>query len=143
VQIPPTPNSNFTALGSAVNSKTGAITFTESVGDPGTFSWVLTFHNGKFGVFASRKTKCTAGSVRLNGKCRPGKVLYAKGKQTFAAAGTVKFTVKPSASAWKALRTALKRKKGLSVTVTLTFQSSRGGSPVSHTQPVTVKLKKR
>jgi len=37
----------------------------------------------------------------------------------------------------------VKRKQGLPVTVTLTFQSSRGGSPVSHTQSITVKLKSK
>ena len=50
---------------------------------------------------------------------------------TVPGAGTVSFTVKPSASALKALRNALKKKKGLPVSVKLTFQSSRGGSPVT------------
>jgi hypothetical protein len=138
------PDSGFSFSGNpTVNQKTGAITFTMSVGDPGTFSWLLTFQNGKFGVFASRKTRCKAGFVTLKGKCRPANVLFGKGSQAVASAGAVSFTVKPSASALRALRNALKRKKGLPVTVTLTFQSSRGGSPVSHTQSVTVGLKRK
>jgi hypothetical protein len=140
-----TPNSNFSIGNTKVNPTTGAITFTASVSDPGAFSWVLTFQNAKFGIFASTastRAKCKAGFVRLNGKCRPAKVLYAKGEQTFAAAGTVKFAVKPSASAKKALENALNKHRGLSVAALLTFQSSGGGSPVSHRRSITVKLRK-
>ena len=123
-----------------VNPTTGAITFTVSVGDPGTFSWLLTFQNGKFGVFAATNTKCKKRFVRLNGRCRPAKIVFAKGSRTIATAGIVSFTIKPSASGLKALRNASRRKKGLPVTATFTFQSSRGGSPVSHTQSLTLKL---
>jgi hypothetical protein len=55
----------------------------------------------------------------------------------------VAFTVKPTRAALTALKNALRRNSGLPVTIRLTFQSARGGSPVSHTQLVTVKLKKR
>jgi len=57
-----------------------------------------------------------------------------------AAPGIVSFTIKPSAAALKALRNASRRKKGLPVTATFTFQSSLGGAPVSHTRPIVVKL---
>jgi PKD repeat protein len=140
-----TPNSNFSIGNTTVNPTTGVITFTASVSDPGAFAWLLTFQNGKFGVFASTapaKAKCKAGFVRLKGKCRSAKVLYAKGEQTFAAAGTVKFTLEPSASAKKALENALNKHTGLSVSALLIFQSSSGGSPVSHTRPIIVKLSK-
>jgi hypothetical protein len=136
-------NINFSPLGVAVNSRTGAITFTESVADPGTFRWVLTFQNGKFGVFAASKAKCKAGFARLNGQCRRSRILFAKGHTGIVAAGTVKFTVKPSASAVTALRNAHKRRRGLAVTAIITFDSPRGLSPVSHTQLVTVKLNKK
>lgn len=137
------PNSNFSIANTRVNPATGAIAFTASVSDPGAFSWLLAFQNGKFGAFASTastKAKCKAGFVVLTGKCRPAKILYARGGQTFAAAGTVKFTVKLSASAKKALANALKKGRGLPVTAILTFQSSLGGAPVSHTRPIVVKL---
>jgi PKD repeat protein len=138
-----TPNSGFTPGELAVNQTTGVITLTETVGDPGTFSWLLTFQNGKFGVFASSNHKCKARFVRLGGKCRPSRIVFAKGSQVVAAPGTVTFKLKPSASALKALKNALKHKKGLPVTATFTFQSARGGSPVSHTRSLTVKLKKK
>lgn len=139
----PTPNSNFSALGNpSVNTTTGAITFTESVSDPGTFSWVLTFQNGKFGVFtAAQPKKCKTPEIKLKGRCRRSRIIFGKASTTVAAPGSVHFTVKPSASAMKALNNALKQKQGLSVTATLTFQSSRGGNPVSHTQTITAKLK--
>ncbi len=69
------PNDNFSITNTKVNPTTGANTFTASVSDPGAFAWLLTFQNGKFGVFAStasRKAKCKAGLVRLKGRCPAG-----------------------------------------------------------------------
>jgi hypothetical protein len=140
---PAPPNSNFTTLSTTFDSKTGAITFTESVNDPGTFSFTLTFPNGKFGVFAAKKkASCKTGQIKLKGKCRPAKVGFGSGAKTVAGPGSVSFTVTPSASATKALKSALKRKQGLSVTAMLTYQSVRGGPPVSHTQTIADKLAK-
>jgi hypothetical protein len=136
------PNSNFSAAVASVNSKNGTLTVTETVSDPGSFSWLLTFQNGKFGAFSASNAKCKSGTIKLGGKCRPAKITFAKGSQGVAGAGTVRFVLKPSASGLKALKNALKQKKGLVVTETFTFQSARGGSPVSHTQSVLVKLKK-
>jgi hypothetical protein len=134
-----TPNSAFTAK-SAANAKTGAIAFTIALADPGTLSWTATFPNGPFGAFSSA-SKCKAGQVRLVGKCRPAKITFAKGSQTVGVAGSVTVTLKPSASALKALKSALRHKKGVSVSIELTFQSSLGGPPVKHTQTVIAKLK--
>jgi PKD repeat protein len=137
------PNDNFSALAATVDQKTGTITITASVADSGRFSWLLTFQNGRFGVFAAKAAKCKAGFVRLSGKCRPARVVFAKGSKAVAAPGAVTFTVKPTASAWKALRNALKRRTGVPVLATLTFQSVHGGSPVTHTRRLTVKLKRK
>jgi YVTN family beta-propeller protein len=137
------PSSQFSAFTASVNQNTGAVTFKETVSQAGTFSWLITFQNGKFGVFAASTKKCGKGEVKLTGKCRPALVIFAKGSYAVAAAGTVSFTVKPTASALKALQGALKHKRGLPVTATLTFQSSLGGSPTSHTQSVSIKLKKK
>jgi hypothetical protein len=137
----PAPDSAFTSSGVTINAKTGAITFTETVAQAGTFSWLITFENGKFGVFTAKNVKCKKGFIKLDGKCRPSKVVFGKGSKAVVAAGVVRLTVKPSASAIKALKTALKHRKGLRVSATLTFQSSRGGASVRHTQSLTVKLK--
>jgi hypothetical protein len=143
--IPPAPGSggsNFKSLGASVDASTGSITFNEWIENAGTLSWVLVFPNGKFGVFAAKNAKCRAGLIRLTGKCRPAKILFAKGRVAAYARGAVSFSANPTASAMKALKNALKRKKGLPVTATLTFQSSPGGVPVSHTQTLTMKLRK-
>jgi PKD repeat protein len=136
---PPAPNSSFTAKARA-NPKNGAITVVVSVVNPGRFSWLATFANGKFGAFSSKA--CKVGFVKLVGKCRPAKIVYAKGSATISGAGTATFTFKPSASARKALANARKRKKRLLVTIKFAFQSSLGGPPASATLSLTVKLKK-
>jgi PKD repeat protein len=137
----PSPNSGFT-FAPIVNAKTGVITTTAAFADPGTLRWLLTFANGKFGVFTARASKCKKGLVRLGGKCRPAKVVFARGSKLVSAPGRVTFTIKPTAAGLKALKAALKHKQGVPVTLTLTFQSARGGSPVVHTRTILVKLKK-
>jgi hypothetical protein len=140
----PTPlpgNSSFTAGARSFEPTTGRVIFIETIKDPGTFSWLLTVPNGKFGVFAAR-SKCKAGYVRLAGKCRPSKIVFATGSATVPA-GVVIFKLRPSPSALKALKNALKLGKGVRVTATFTFQSARGGPPVSHTQTIVDKLKRK
>jgi YVTN family beta-propeller protein len=141
-QIVTAPNSRFSTLAASVNHRTGTITFRETVSQAGTFRWLLTFRNGKFGVFSASAKKCKKSQVKLTGRCRPALVIYAKGSRTVAA-GSFSFTVKPSASALKALHDALEHRRGLSVTATLTFQSSLGGRPTSHTRTLTITLKNK
>ena len=142
------PDSNFSVRAARPNPRTGAITFTASVVDPGTFSWLLTFQNGRVGVFArpgvlaSDSASCRGGLIRLRGKCRPAKILFARGRVVVREPGTVTFTVRPSAAALTALGSAFSRRRGLPVAVTLAFQSSRGGRPVSHHRSLTVRLRK-
>jgi PKD repeat protein len=135
------PNSDFTALANAgVNARTGAITFRLTVGDPGSFSWMLTFKNGQFGAFSAKSTRCKAAHVKINGRCAPAELVFGQGSQAVASPGAVTFTVDPSRSAIRALEDALGQRKGVPVTATLSFQSSHGGLPVSHTQLLSVKL---
>jgi PKD repeat protein len=135
----PAPDSTFALLGAAsVNAKTGAVTFRLSVNDPGTLSWVLTFANGRFGVFAAKIAHCKNGRIRLGGRCLPASIVFAKGSRVVSAPGAVTLTVKPSAAGLKALKSARKQKKGLPVTATLTFRASAGGAPVAHAQSLVV-----
>jgi PKD repeat protein len=136
------PSSAFTTIATSVNRKTGAITFTELVESPGSFSWLSTFQNGKFGVFAAR-VRCRAGLIALNRRCRPSRVLYAKGGEVVAAAGVVTFTVYPGAAALNALRSARKHRRGLPVSVTVTYHASPGGFPVSQLWSVSVRRRNR
>jgi hypothetical protein len=139
--LTPTPDSDFSLLGHpTVDRRTGAISFTSSVAGPGVFSWLLTFRNGAFGAFQASRTTCGAGQARLDGKCRPTHIVFAKGETAVTAAGLASFTVKPSAAAERALRSALEKGRGLSLTATLTFQSSLGGSPVSHARSIIDRL---
>ena len=138
---PPSPSSAFAARVGTFSPRTGAITLTESVANPGTFRWLAAFQNGKFGAFASA-SRCKAGRIRLAGKCRLAKIVFAKGSKTVVGAGKVSFTLKPSPSAVKALKNALRKGRGVPVSITLTFQSSLGGSPVTRVLSLTVKLKK-
>jgi PKD repeat protein len=136
----PSTDSSFTAK-LAPNATRGTIVLTVSVLDPGKLSWGATFANGKFGAFAS-SAKCKKGQLRLRGRCLPATIAFARGSRVLAAAGSVAITLKPSSSALKALKAALKQRKGVPVSIVLSFQSARGGAPVSHVQTVAVKLRR-
>jgi hypothetical protein len=100
----------------------------------------LSFKNGTFGVLATHRARCGKNQVKIRGRCRSATVIFGRGTMTVVAAGTVSFTVMPSASAKRALRAALRKGQGLPVTAVVSFQAS-GGSPVSHTYSLTDKLK--
>jgi PKD repeat protein len=138
---PAAASSDFTSPRGTLNAKTGALTFTTTVANPGTFSWLATFQNGKFGAFASA-SGCKHGFVRLGGRCRPARIVFAKGSKVVGAAGTVTVTLKPSPSALRALKNALRKGKGLPVLFAFTFKSSLGAGAVTRSPSLTVKLKK-
>jgi hypothetical protein len=135
------PNSTFKTLGAVFNPTSHMITFTESVAEPGTFSWLLTFQNGKFGLFGRTSAKCKNGFVKLGGKCRPSKIVFARGSASVTSAGTVTFALKPTPSGLKALKNAYKLKKSLPVAMSLRFQSVRSTSPVSRLLALTVRTR--
>ncbi|HEX3451747.1 MAG TPA: hypothetical protein VHS26_00480, partial [Solirubrobacteraceae bacterium] len=93
--------------------------------------------NGRFGAFAS--SVCGKPRIRLAGRCLPATIVYASGSKALAVAGTVRVTLKPSASALKALRRALRERRGLPLTLVLTFRSARGGSTFSRSQALVVR----
>ncbi len=132
------PHSGFPIASAAVNTKTGVVTLTTSVLDRGMLTFVATFPNGKLGAFGSAG-KCKKGQIKLAGRCLPVAIVYAKGSKTVPGAGSVSVTLKPTASAMKALKNALRQRRGVPVSIALSFQSSLGGAAVSHTQTVIVK----
>jgi hypothetical protein len=117
------------------------VIFIESISNGGTFSWLLTVPNGKFGVTASSK-KCRSGLARLHGRCRAPYIVFSEGTAVVPA-GVVIFKLRPSAPVLKMLQNAYKKKKGVLVTATFTFQSSRGGAPVTHTQTLLDRLRRK
>ena len=144
---PGAPGPGATAAGSgftssaSVNPLSGAITFAAAIAGSGTFSWVSTFANGRFGVFGARLSKCHKGFIRLHGKCGPARIVYSKGHREVASPGSVKLVLTPSAAARRALAIARKHRRGLPVTVTVTFQPSAGGAPVRRTFSIIVRSK--
>jgi hypothetical protein len=134
------PNSGFSSVSASVNRKTGAITFTESVMDPGTLGWLLTFRNGKFGAYAAGAGRCSSGFVWLAHRCRPARIVFASGAKSIALPGDVSFTARPSRSASRALRAALAHKRALPVVVKLSFQSALGGLPVVRTRSLLLSI---
>jgi PKD repeat protein len=134
------PTSRFTVLAKpSVNARTGAVTYRLSVQDPGTLSLALTFKNGRFGLF-SASTRCRPGEAKLNGRCAPAQVIFARSSRAVPAPGVVTLTLRPSAAAAKALENALREQVALPVAATVSFQSALGGPPAVQTQPLSVKL---
>jgi hypothetical protein len=141
-----TASSSFRLLdAAAVNGTSGAITFFVSVAQAGTVSWKLTFAGTSFGATTARRSKCRPGQVRLGGACRPRRLTFGAGTlavdSSAAASGKVSFTVVPSRAAKSALQAARRLRRGLAVSASITFQSSLGGSSVTHRYSVTDRLR--
>jgi PKD repeat protein len=135
----PVPDSRFSAS-ATISSRTGAITLVVTLADAGRLSWLSTFANGRFGVFSASASNCGRGRIRLAGRCRPARITFAKGSESVVAPGTAMLRLRPRAAARRALATALRRRRGLPVAVRVTFESSRGGSRVTHTYTVVVRM---
>jgi PKD repeat protein len=132
------PGSRFTLSGNpAISPKTGAITFKATTSGPGTLSWLITFQSRKPTRPAKSKATCGTRQIEVDGNCSSVKIIFGEASRPVAGAGTVAFTVTPSASA----KAVLKQLRGLSLTAILTFRSTLGGAPVSRTLSITVKLK--
>jgi hypothetical protein len=137
------PDSNFNVSSiPTIDRKTGAVTFTVLVADPGTLTWLLSFQNGTFGAFPASAQKCNAGHIRTKERCRAATAVFGRGAKAVATAGAVSFTARPTAAAKTAVANAGKQDTGLPVTALLTFQSSLGGAAVSHVRLITIKLRK-
>jgi PKD repeat protein len=133
------PNSGFSGTAS-FNAKSGTITVSLTVADAGIFKWLARFSNGRYGVLASRATKCIVGQIQ-RGRCRPPRLTFGSGSKAVSGAGPVTFTIKPTAAGVRALKRAAKRGRGVAVKLAITFQSDLGGAPVTHRSVITVKLK--
>ena len=137
-----TPRAVFAASAASINRVTGSITFSETLGERGTLSWLLTFPNGRFGTFAASKSCPHVRSTRLR-RCPPARIVFAKGRRSIASPGLQRLTLRPSTPALKALRRALTRGRALPIVATFTFLAAQGGRPVTRTLALKVKLARR
>jgi len=137
----PAADSAPAGLSAKLNPRNGTITIETTVSNPGTLSWLLTFPNGRFGVFVS--ARCKTSERRLNGRCRARSIVFAKGSRSVTSAGLVSFTVKPSRSALIALKNAVRRRTSMTVRLELQFQSALGGAPFSTGLTIAVRLLRR
>ena len=142
VSLMPTPSSAFQLAGQpAVDRRSGAIAFTATVADPGTFTWLLTFPNARFGALQARSRRtCLPHEIRLAGRCLPAIIVFARGTTGVTASGTARITIRPTALARKALASLVARRHGLPVSASLTYQSSLGGTPVTQRRLISDRL---
>ncbi len=90
------PDSDFSFAGNPlVNHRSGTISFTLSLVDPGRVSWRLTF--GARGTAAMRALRggCHLGEIRLGRACHALPAVFAAGHLTTTRSGKVSFTVTP------------------------------------------------
>ncbi len=130
------PNSSFTVTAVKVDHKSGAITFTLSLSDPGSVAWRLTFGPRATASTRALRGGCRKGAIRLGGSCHAIPAVFASGHLQSAKSGSVTFTVRPGRLAGLALAAATGSGRGILVGAQLTVQSAKGGRPVSLTHPV-------
>jgi carboxypeptidase family protein len=134
------PNDSFTFLRAPrFNARTGNLELFLRLLDPGVLRWKLAFRNSDVGfadALATAAGKCKRGLTRRRGRCVHATVPFGSASRSVAA-GDV--TIKVHASA-KALR-ALHGGHALHVAGPVSFQSARGGSPVTHPVHALVRLR--
>ncbi len=126
------PDSDFTFAGNpVVNHRTGAVTFSLSLVDPGSISWRLTF--GPRGTAATRALSggCHKGEIRLGRGCHALPAVFAAGRLTTARSGRVSFTVTPGELGRAALAAATGSARGILLGAEVRVQSAMGGRPSS------------
>ena len=130
----PKPDSDFTISRLGEGHRTGAITFSLLLSDPGSVSWRLTFAPRGSASLRALRGGCAKGRIRLAGRCHASPGEFATGRLQSARAGTVGFTARPAQVARWALAATAGSTRGILVTVELTMQSAKGGAPTSQTR---------
>ena len=154
VAAPPPPNNVFFPVGNPqFNTRTGQIVVLAQFPAPGTATSTGVVQQGaslaRVGesllvqealaeTARHRSSRCRRGYVKKGRKCvNNAAVVYGTTVQTIPAPGTYSIVINPSSKVLKALKAG----KKLNVVITTTFQNRAGGTPVTHTQSVFVKLK--
>ncbi len=134
---PPTPTSEF-KVEAIVTSSGGTVTITIIVTQPGEASLTVTISTSSLAHSAAvdaKTKKCKHGQIKLKGKCVPAKTVVGKTSAKATANVPLKLTVNLSSK----IKSLLKKGKTVHLTGTLSFQSSLGGKPTTHTYNLTVK----
>ena len=130
------PNSSFSVAAVKVDHRSGAITFTLTLSEPGSVAWRLTFGPRASASARALRGGCRKGAIRLAGSCHATPAVFASGHLQATRAGKVTFTVNPGRLAGLALAATAGSGRGILVRAELTVQSAKGGRPASLTHPV-------
>ncbi|MCW3067573.1 MAG: hypothetical protein JWL67_198 [Solirubrobacterales bacterium] len=138
---PPTPNSTYKIQSIHVNAD-GTITIVFVPTQSGVATLEVTVPTGTISrsdASAAKKKKCKKGQIKIKGKCRPKTTLA--GRVSAAGVGGVplKLTVKSSSK----VKRALKKRRTVHLTATLSYKSALGGAPTVQVFHFTVKPKKK
>lgn len=134
---PPTPSGSYT-IESIVSNSNGTVTITFVPTQSGEATLVLTVPTASIAstsAMAAKSKQCKHGQVKIKGKCRPSTTVAGK----TSAAGTAGLPLKLTVNLSSKIKTLLKKGKTVHLVATLTYTSSLGGAPTTHTYNLTVK----
>jgi hypothetical protein len=134
---PTPPNSNYT-IGSIVSNSNGTVTITFVPTQSGEATLVVTVPTASIAsasATTAKSKKCKHGQIKIKGKCLPSTTTAGRTSASGTAGVPLKLTVNLSSK----IRALLKKGKTVHLTATLTYTSSLGGTPTTHTYNLTVK----
>ena len=134
---PPTPSSNY-AIESIVSNSNGTVTITFVPTQSGEATLVVTVPTASIAsasATTAKSKKCKHGQIKIKGKCLPSTTSAGKTSASGTAGVPLKLTVGLSSK----IKSLLKKGKTVHLTATLTYTSSLGGAPTTHTYNLTVK----
>jgi hypothetical protein len=134
---PPAPNSGYT-IESIVSNSNGTVTITFVPTQSGEATLVVTVPTASIAsasATTAKSKKCKHGQIKIKGKCLPS--ITSAGRTS--ASGTAGVPLKLTVNLSSKIKSLLKKGKTVHLTATLTYTSSLGGTPTTHTYSLTVK----
>jgi PKD repeat protein len=130
---PARSNSSFSLVRRPTgNRKTGAITFTATVVQPGRITWLITLPS------EVHSRECQVAHDKTKRRCRSQQALYAKGSLAINTPGVDSITTRPTQLAKTALADAVKHRRRLHITARINYAAAGGGNLNSYTQTITI-----
>ncbi len=134
---PTPPDSNYT-IESIVSNSNGTVTITFVPTQSGEATLVVTVPTASIASVSAttaKSKKCKHGQIKIKGKCLPSATTAGRTSAGGTAGVPLKLTVNLSSK----IKSLLKKGKTVHLTATLTYTSSLGGAPTTHTYDLTVK----